>query len=58
MVGEEIFWPTIIQDAFDLMESGETDLRELRRVYGTRVDDEFEKRKAGQQLSLQGNTEG
>jgi general secretion pathway protein E len=58
MVGEEIFWPTIIQDAFDLMESGETDLRELRRVYGTRIDDEFEKRKAGQQLSLQGNTGG
>lgn len=42
----EVFWPTLISDAVDLMERGRTDLRELDRVYGAAAHEEVARRKA------------
>ena len=48
MVNGEIFWPTVIEDAVNLLEAGDTDLRELDRVYGVRVHEEIGRRQARQ----------
>jgi type II secretory ATPase GspE/PulE/Tfp pilus assembly ATPase PilB-like protein len=48
MTGGEVFWPTVIQDAVDMMEKGVTDRRELIRVYGALAEDEIERRGAGE----------
>ena len=44
MIDGEIFWPTLIEDAVDLLEREETDVRELNRIYGSVFQDEYRKR--------------
>lgn len=44
MMGGEVFWPTIIEDAVDHLEDGVTDLRELKRVYGPTAEMEIQRR--------------
>lgn len=44
MIAGKTDWPTIIEDAVDLLEKGRTDLRELDRVYGPKAHEEVGRR--------------
>ena len=48
MLSGEIFWPSLIEDATDMMEAGLTNFKELDRVYGAVAQDEVNRRKARQ----------
>lgn len=42
VLNSERNWPTIVDDALAKLQAGETDMREIRRVFGAEVDDAIE----------------